>query len=81
MKPEPEHKATSKPNLQASANSIAAPGIEGEVASKRDHLAVRLGGPKTLWILLAVLLCLFSSGLMMLLPSKSVDVESVYGDI
>ena len=77
MKTEPSPKVSAQ--QESHPRQRFDPGIEGEIAAKPDHLAIRLGGARGLWIVLAVLLCLVSSGLMMLLPSKTVDVESVYG--
>ena len=79
MNPEPSPHLQPPINRPLSPLQSSDPGLEGEIASKPDHLAVRFGGPKTLWIVLAVLLCIFSSGLMMMLPSRTTDVESVYG--
>jgi hypothetical protein len=55
--------------------------LQGEVkqASSSYGSLRSSGGPKRLLIILAVFLSIIGTGLMIMLPSKSVDVESVYG--
>lgn len=52
---------------------------EATAEARRSLGASLMSYPTPLVIALAVLLCLISSGLMLVLPSKSLDVESVYG--